>query len=69
MSLDPRFSIVTSIDPHNGRWRVKVTDYQTWREQTRHDFPTKAAAHAEGKQLVTAWTYGTSAVMAQGGAE
>ena len=53
----PRFSIVCD-ETHDGTWTVQVTDYRTYRSEKRFLFPTKAAAYAEGKQLVTHWEFG-----------
>jgi hypothetical protein len=67
MSLDPRFSIITT-PCDDGTYSVVVTDYRTYRTETRYLFPSRAAAAAEGKQMVTAMRYGTGAVMVSGGA-
>lgn len=58
MSTNPRFSIVTT-QTHDGTWTVHVTDYKTRRSEKRFLFPSRRAAHAEGKQLVTHWQYGS----------
>ena len=66
MSLDPRFSIVTSEQP-DGSWAVTVTDYAAFHGEKRFNFTSRAAAYAEGKQMCLARRYGTGAAMARGG--
>lgn len=60
-----RFSIVVTLDPHDGRYIVHVTDYETGRSTKSFLWRTERAAQAEGRRIVTAMQYGTSAPLGE----